>query len=494
MIATKYPNRDAIYAAHTKYRDAMRRFIINFLKENCDALEKLLSKKLTRDPNDPVTFDNEIEATEAIDIDNFPYLIREFWDSPISLCDEFNSDRAVWNESELIKDGRLQWAHPGTDDTDSDFTLRQLLLISEVLDRINAPDEKREVEIIRDRLFSQDIQELLEVKSNQLETAQAEVTELKAQLVATEKQLAEAETEKIAAKEQLADISDIVTTESFREPNDDRKTNDTSVQNFDSEPMQKPTELLNTPEVGQWVKGIVKNIAPFGAFVDLSWGDGLIRVPELTWERINDPSDVVSVGNEVKVKIINIDQKTEIGKTRIDLRLKPDPWEDNDVEGKYPIGSTVEGAVTSTTDYGVFLKLEEGLTGMIHKSELSWIPNNKGPFDFNQGEEINAVVLEVSKEDKRISLGHKQLQPNPWERVKEKSPVGTKITGSVVNITDFGVFVEIEPGINGLIRMSAPESLKDGDEVEAIISDINVERQEITLYPSTAANSIRQFR
>ncbi len=482
MIATKYPNRDAIYAAHTKYRDAMRRFIINFLKKNCDTLDQLLSKKLTRDPNDPVILNNETEATEAIDIDNFPYLIREFWASPISFCNEFNSDRAIWNEAELIKDGRLQWAHPGTDDTNSDVTLKQLLLVLEVLDKINAPDEKREVEVIRDRLFTQDIQELLEVKSNQLETAQTELIALQKNLATMEHRLVIAEADRTAAEEQLADISDIVAAESFREPSDDAKTADTSDQHLDSGPVQKRTKTLGTLKVGQWLNGTVKNITGFGAFVDLNNDvDGLIHKSEIVYERIDHPSDVVSIGENVKVKIIDINR--ENGK--ISLSLKRNPWVDSDVEKNYSIGSKVSGTVTNIKDFGVFLELEKGLGGMIHKSELSWKPHDVVPSDFNPGDKIEVVVLNISKEDKRISLGLKQLEPNPWELLKENYPVGTEIIGPVVNVTGFGVFVEIEPGINGLIRMSAPESLKDGDEVEAIISDINVERQEITLYLST---------
>lgn len=493
MISTKYPNRDTIYKAHTIYRDAMRRFIINCLKKKGKAPEKLIGEELTRDQNDPTTLHNEIEAMEAMDIDNFPHLIRKFWDSPVLLSEEFNSDRVIWNETELIKDNRPCWAHPGTKDTEPDVTLKLLLLVRDVLGKINAPDEKREVESIRDQLFSHDNEEHLAVMSNQLETAETDLATLKAQLVTTEKRLAVSEKEKTAAEEQLADISAIVAAESFRESNDERKIRDTSDEQFNPEPIQKHTEISSSLKVGQWINGKVKNVAAFGAFVDLDGVDGLIRKPNLTWEHINNPKDVVSIGDEVRVKIINIDQETEEGKTRIDLRLKPDPWEDSDIQNKYLIGSTVQGTVTGIQDYGVFLKLEEGLTGMIHKSDLSWKPNDIAPSDFNQGDEINTIVLEVSKKDKRISLGLKSLQPNPWELVEEQYPVGTKITGPVVNVTSFGVFVEIEPGINGLIRMPSPETLTEGDEVEAIISDINVVKQQITLYRSTGIDSGRRI-
>lgn len=467
----------------------MRRFIINSLKKNGEAPEKLISEALTRESDKSIILNNEIEATKAIDIGNFPHLIRKFWDSPIFFAEEFNNNKAIWNQTETIKDGRSHWAHPGTKDIEPDRTVALLRTILDALININALDEKREVETIRDQLFSHDSEERLSVMSNQLETVEAELADLKGQLVATEKRLAAAEAEKITTEEQLADISIIETSESLREPNNERKIADTLDEQFDPKPTQKHTEVPGTLRVGQWVNGQVKSFALFGAFVDLGEVNGLIRIRNLTWERINSPEDVISIGDEVRVKVLSIDAETEKGKMRIDLRLKPHPWEDSNIEAKYPVGSIVPGTVTGTQDYGVFLKLEEGLTGMIHKSDLSWKPNGIAPSDFNQGDKIETVVLEASKDDKRISLGLKYLQPNPWELVEEKYPVGTKITGPIVNITSFGVFVEIEPDINGLIRMSTPESVTEGDEVEAIVSDINVEKLQITLYPSTGTDS-----
>ncbi len=480
MIVTKYPNRDAIYTAHTIYRDVMRSFIIDCLKKNGDTPEKLIGEALTRSPEEQSIFHNEKDATVALDIDNFIHVISKNWTHCFSSCEEFSSDRDIRNQVGLIGGCRNEWAHPGTEDMDPDVTLTQLLLISKVLDKINVPDEKHEVETIRDRLFSQNIQQLLEVKSNQLEKEQTKVTELETRLSIMEERLEEAEARKIAAEEQLAGISDIVFSESSQEPSDYTETVDTADKQLDLEPAEKRVEVLTTFEVGQWVNGTVKNIKDFGVFVELDGIDGLIHKSELSYEPINHSSEVVSINESVKVKVININK--ESGK--ISLSLKRDPWEDIDVEKQYPIDSTVQGTVSSTTDFGVFLKLEEGLSGMIHISELSWKPHDKVPSDFNQGEELDAVVLEVSKKDKRISLGLKQLEPNPWERLKEKYPIGTKITGSVVNVTHFGVFVEIEPDYNGLIRMSTPESLKEGDEVEVIISDIDVEKQQITLYRS----------
>ena len=256
---------------------------------------------------------------------------------------------------------------------------------------------------------------------------------------------------------------------------------DTTDEHLDSEHTQMPAEVPTTFEIGQWVNGRVKTLAAFGAFVDIGGIDGLIHISELSHERINDPEDVVSIGREVKVKIINIDQEREAGKTLIDLRLKPKPWEDNDVEKDYPIGKVVQGTVNNIEPFGVFLKLEEGLKGMVHKSELSWKPNDTIPSAFSEGQELEAKIINISKEEKRISLSLKQLTPNPWEPLKEKYPDGTPITGRVVNVTNFGVFVEVEPNFNGLLRVPRPELLHEDQEVRVIIASIDVEKQQISL-------------
>ncbi len=323
------------------------------------------------------------------------------------------------------------------------------------------------------------MQEQLNDKSNQLETLEEEVIILKRELATTEQQLAIAQADRIAVEKQLDDISDIVAAESFQ-PSDDDRTSDTTGQHLEPKSVDIRTDISSKLSVGQWINGTVKNITAFGAFVDLDGNDGLIHKSDLSYNRISHPSDVVSLNDNIEVKVININQ--ENGK--INLSLKRDPWEDSDVEAQYLIGSTVIGTVSGTTDYGVFLEIEEGLRGMIHKSELSWKQNDILPSDFNPGEKEKVVILNISKEEKRISLSLKQLQPDPWEQLKEKYPIGTKITGPVVNITSFGLFIEIEPDFNGLIRMSAPESLKIGDEVEAIITDIDVKKQQITLYRS----------
>ena len=234
---------------------------------------------------------------------------------------------------------------------------------------------------------------------------------------------------------------------------------------------------------------MVKNITAFGAFVDLGGVDGLLHKTDMAWKRIHHPSDVVSVGEEIEVQVIGINQENE----KISLGLKqktPDPW--TDIEEKYPIGSTVRGSVVNIVNYGAFLQLEEGVEGLIHVSEMAWTRRNVAPSRIvNKGDEIEAVVLEISRDDKRISLGLKQLQQNPWELLEERSPVGSKITGRIRNLTSFGAFVEIEPGIDGLIHTSdlswtkrgttANDELKEGSEIEVVVLQIDAAERRVSL-------------
>ena len=266
-------------------------------------------------------------------------------------------------------------------------------------------------------------------------------TEIDKALAIMEKRLEVAEAGKTAAEEQLADISVIVPTETSQESNVNREKADTTDQQLDFAPIKKRVEVSNKLETGQWVNGEVKNITDFGAFVDLDGNDGLIHKSELSHNHINHPSDIVTLNQIIKVKVININQENG----QISLRFKRDPWEENNVEKQYKIDSIVNGTVSRTADYGVFVELEEGLIGMIHKSQLSWKQNDILPSDFNQGEKIKVVILDISKIDKHISLGIKQLKPNPWKLLKENLPIGTEVKGPVVNITDFGVFIEVEP-------------------------------------------------
>ena len=258
---------------------------------------------------------------------------------------------------------------------------------------------------------------------------------------------------------------------------------------LEAELAQKRSEVLSTLEVDQLVKGVVKNITAFGAFVDLGGVDGLLHKTDMAWRRIHHPSDVVSVGEEIEVQVIGINPENE----KISLGLKqktPDPW--GNIEEKYPIGSTVHGVVVNIVNYGAFLQLEEGVEGLIHVSEMAWTRRNVAPSRIvNKGDEIEAIVLEISREDKRISLGLKQLQQNPWELLEERAPVGSRITGRVRNLTNFGVFVEIEPGIDGLIHTSdlswtkrgaaANEALKEGSEIEVVVLQIDAAERRVSL-------------
>ena len=258
---------------------------------------------------------------------------------------------------------------------------------------------------------------------------------------------------------------------------------------LETELLQKRSEVLNTLEVDQLITGVVKNITAFGAFVDLGGVDGLLHKTDMAWKRIHHPSDVVSVGEEIEVQVIGINQENE----KISLGLKqktPDPWAD--IEEKFPVGATVRGVVVNIVNYGAFLQLEEGVEGLIHVSEMAWTRRNVAPSRIvNKGDEIEAVVLEISREDKRISLGLKQLQQNPWELLAERSPVGSKITGRIRNLTSFGAFVEIEPGIDGLIHTSdlswtkrgaaANETLKEGSEIEVVVLQIDASERRVSL-------------
>ena len=258
---------------------------------------------------------------------------------------------------------------------------------------------------------------------------------------------------------------------------------------LEAEMAKKREEILKTLEVGQRITGVVKNITAFGAFVDLGGVDGLLHKTDMAWKRINHPSEIVSIGDEIEVQVIAIGQESE----KISLGLKqntPDPWET--VEEKYPVDSKVSGTVVNIVNYGVFVQLEEAVEGLIHVSEMAWTRRNVAPSRIvSKGDEIEAIVLEISKEDKRISLGIKQLQPNPWELLEQRYPVGTKITGRIRNLTNFGAFVEIEEGIDGLIHTSdlswtdrgtnPQELLKEGDEVEVVVLQIDASERRVSL-------------
>ncbi len=249
------------------------------------------------------------------------------------------------------------------------------------------------------------------------------------------------------------------------------------------------SELLSEIEVGQVREGKVKNITDFGVFIDLGGVDGLLHITDMSWGRIRHPSELVAIGDTIQVKILDYDPKT----TRISLGLKqltPYPWDD--IEERYPVGSKVKGKVVSITDYGAFVELEKGVEGLIHVSEMSWRQHVRHPSKFVQiGDQVETVVLNVDKEHQKISLGIKQLEPDPWSNIAEKYPLGSQHEGRVRNLTAFGAFVELEEGIDGLVHISdlswtrriqhPSEVLKKGDKVTVVVLAIDPENRKISL-------------
>ena len=221
---------------------------------------------------------------------------------------------------------------------------------------------------------------------------------------------------------------------------------------IEAERAEKKTQLLETLEDGQIRSGTVKNIADFGAFVDLGGIDGLLHITDMSWGRINHPSEIVSIDEEIEVQILNIDREKE--KIALGLKQKtPSPWEN--VEEKYPVGSTVKGAVVNVMSYGAFVKLEDGIEGLVHISEMSWTKRISHPSELVHIEdEIDVVVLGINKEKQEISLGMKQTQDNPWDKVADSYPPGASVTGRVRNLTNYGAFIEIEEGVDGLLHVS----------------------------------------
>ena len=249
------------------------------------------------------------------------------------------------------------------------------------------------------------------------------------------------------------------------------------------------TQILKTLEVGSIVEGTIKNITDYGVFIDLGGLDGLLHITDISWGRVNHPSEMFSLGDRIKVKVIGIDKEKE----RVSLGLKqmtPDPWANADE--KYPVGKRVTGKVVSITNYGIFIELEKGIEGLIHISEMSWTKKIRHPSQIvSLHDEVEGVVLSVDSSKKRISLGIKQLEPNPWTVVKEKYPVGTIIDGTIKNITDFGIFVGIDEGIDGLIHISdlswtkkfkhPSELYKKGQKIRAVVLNIDEKNERFSL-------------
>ena len=252
---------------------------------------------------------------------------------------------------------------------------------------------------------------------------------------------------------------------------------------------EKRVTLLKTMAVGELRKGVVKNITEFGAFIDLGGVDGLLHITDISWGRVSHPSEVLQVGQEIEVMILNIDEVKE----RVSLGLKQkqqNPWDD--IVSKYPVGSRVTGKVVNIMPYGAFVELESGVEGLIHVTEMSWTKRISKPGDvLSAGQEVEAVVLDVDVNNRKISLGLRQKERNPWEVLAEKYPVGSRVRGKVRNMTTFGAFVEIENDIDGMIHVTdmswtrkinnPNEVLKPGQEVDAVILDINPELQRVSL-------------
>ena len=248
-------------------------------------------------------------------------------------------------------------------------------------------------------------------------------------------------------------------------------------------------DLLARIEVGDIVEGTVKNIADFGAFVDLGGIDGLLHITDMSWGRVNHPSDVVKIDEKLEVKILNIDFEKE--KIALGLKQKDSsPWED--IEAKYPPNTRIKGEVTNIMSYGAFVKLEEGVEGLVHISEMSWTKRINHPSELvSIGEEVEVVILDFNKDKQEISLGMKQTEVNPWELVAEKYPPGTVIEGKVRNLASYGAFVEIEPGIDGLLHVSdlswtkkishPNELLKKGDSIKCVVLEVDQDKQRVAL-------------
>ena len=272
----------------------------------------------------------------------------------------------------------------------------------------------------------------------------------------------------------------------------DRKRNNVVVSRravVEAEGSEERDQLLENLQEGQTIKGIVKNLTDYGAFVDLGGIDGLLHITDMAWKRVKHPSEVVNVGDEIDVKVLKFDRE----RTRVSLGLKQmgeDPWED--IARRYPENTRLFGKVTNLTDYGCFVEIEEGVEGLVHVSEMDWTNKNIHPSKVVQlGDEVEVMVLDIDPERRRISLGMKQCKVNPWEAFAATHNKGDKVVGNIKSITDFGIFIGLEGAIDGLIHLSdiswkeageeAVRNFKKGDEVEAVILAIDPERERISL-------------
>ena len=258
---------------------------------------------------------------------------------------------------------------------------------------------------------------------------------------------------------------------------------------LEEEQNARKSVTLETLEEDAILTGVVKNLTDYGAFVELGGLDGLLHITDMSWGRLTHPRDLVQVGDEIQVKVLKFDKD----KHRVSLgfkQLTPDPW--LDATERYPIGAQVKGRVLSVTDYGAFVELEQGIEGLVHVSEMTWSKRMKHPSKMvKPGDEVDTIILAVNPSDRRISLGMKQLQDNPWEQLENKYPIGATVEGRVRNLTDFGAFIEIEDGIDGLVHVSnlswtkrvkhPSEVLKKGEKVKAIVLGVEPENRRLSL-------------
>ena len=266
---------------------------------------------------------------------------------------------------------------------------------------------------------------------------------------------------------------------------------------LEEERSSKKAELLENIQEGEIRKGTVKNITDFGVFLDLDGIDGLLHITDMTWKRIKHPSEMVQLNDELEVVILHIDK--EKGRVALGLKQKEsNPWEE--IEQKYPVGTQIRGKIVNLVPYGAFIEIEPGIEGLIHVSEMSWIKNVTDPSEVvTKGDELEAIVLSVQKEEGKISLGIKQTEKNPWEDVDHKYPVGTNVKAEIRNLTNYGAFVELEPGIDGLIHISdlswikkvshPSEVFNKGDTVEAAILSVDKDSKKITLGVKQLSNN-----
>ncbi len=264
---------------------------------------------------------------------------------------------------------------------------------------------------------------------------------------------------------------------------------------LEEEQTEKRSKTMEHLEEGAVLTGVVKNLTEYGAFVDMGGIDGLLHITDMSWGRLTHPRDLVNVGDQIQVKVLKFDKD----KQRVSLgfkQLTPDPW--LDAAHRYPVGAHVGGRVISVTDYGAFVELEQGIEGLVHVSEMTWSKRMKHPSKLvNVGDQVDCVVLNVNPQERRISLGMRQLASNPWDALHEKYPVGATVEGRVRNLTDFGAFIEIEDGIDGLVHVSnlswtkrvkhPSEVLKKGDRVKAVVLAIEPDKRRLVAWRQAAS-------